>query len=287
MPSSTMPRRSGSSAPIPTLLAASALALAACANDPVYLPGPMMLEAGSTDAMGTLVAATAQHMLPIRLETAKEARTRAMRTTEIGVDVPFVKVGDIEVSVEWTIRNLDLMKPGTVTIQLNGANEVFAYDPTMVILGDPEEDPPAPGLAGDIPLHIDPGATLTGLFREDELREASIDLDQITRANLNPFAATLQVHKNIEFFQPMSPLMPGVEDYVQTPVGDPIPREAFRQLIRVDLVFKPDRPMVMEYTIRVRDPRGIMHELLDAAVTEEPDEITMFAPADFAVSYTP
>jgi hypothetical protein len=275
------------SSPLPLLAAAASLAAAACANDPVYLPGPMMLEAGSTDAMGMLVTASARHMLPIRLETAKEARARAMRTTELGVDVPFVKAGDIEISVEWTIRNLDLMKPGTVTIQVNGANEVFAYDPTLVILGDPEEGPPAPGLAGDIPLHVDPGATLPGLFREDELREASIDLDQITRANLNPFAATLQVHKNIELFQPMTPLMPGVDEYVQTPVGDPIPRETFRQLIRVDLVFKPDRPMVMEYTIRVRDTRGIMHELLDAAVTEAPDEITMFEPADFAVSYTP
>jgi hypothetical protein len=275
------------SSPLPLLAATASLALAACANDPVYLPGPMMLEAGSTDAMGMLVTASAQHMLPIRLETEKEARARAMRTTELGVDVPFVKVGDIEVSVEWTIRNLDLMKPGKATIQLNGANEVFAYNPLLVMLGDPEEDPPPPGLAGDIPLHIEPGATLTGLFREDELREASIDLDQITRANLNPFAAMLQVHKNVESFQPMTPLMPGVEDYVQTPVGDPIPREAFRQLIRVDLIFKPDRPMVMEYTVRVRDTRGVMHELLDAAVTEAPDEITMFEPADFAVAYTP
>jgi hypothetical protein len=104
---------------------------------------------------------------------------------------------------------------------------------------------------------------------------------------LNPFAATLQVHKNIDFFQPMTPLMPGVDGYEQTPTGDPIPREAFRQIIRVDLVFKPDRPMRMDYTIRVRDTRGIMHELLDAAVTAEPDELTMFEPADFAVAYTP
>src|SRR5690606_21349585 len=153
-----------------------------------------------------------------------------------------------EIAVEWTIRNLDEEAPGTATVQLNGANEVFAYDPALVQLGDPDDVPPAPGLEGDIPLHLEPGATIAGLFREDQLREASIDLDQITRANLNPFAATLQVHKHVDFIQPMTALMPGVEDYVQTPVGDPIPREAMRQIIRVDLVFKPDRPMVMEYT---------------------------------------
>ena len=95
------------------------------------------------------------------------------------------------------------------------------------------------------------------------------------------------MHKNIDFFQPMSALMPGVEDYVQTPIGDPIPRAAFRQIIRVDLVFKPDRHMMLDYAIRVRDTRGIMHELLDAAVTAAPDELTVFAPADFAVAYTP
>src|SRR6185295_14395276 len=129
----------------------------------------------------------------------------------------------------WKITNLDAMNEGTVELQLNGANEVFAYDPSMVQLGDPDEVPPAPGLDGDILLHVEAGSTLEGLFREDQLREASIDLDQITRANLNPFAATLQVHKNIDFFQPMSPLMPGVEDYMQTPVGMAIPREAFHQ----------------------------------------------------------
>ena len=263
------------------------LAVTACANDPVYLPGPMSLEAGVDDGTGALTAASVQHMLPIRLETTEEAAERALLTTELGVDVPYVKVGDLEVSVEWTITNLDAMNPGTAEVQLNGANEVFAYDPSMVMLGDPDEVPPAPGLDGDIPLHLEPGGTISGLFREDQLREASIDLDQITRANLNPFAATLQVHKNIDFFQPMSALMPGVEDYQQMPTGDPIPRAAFRQIIRVDLVFKPDRRMVMEYAIRVRDPRGIMHELLDAALVEAPGELTMFAPADFAVAYTP
>lgn len=279
----------GGPAVLAALGATAALTLlgAGCANDPVYLPGAAVLEAGGVDADGMTIVAAAQHVLPIRLEEADEAEERAALAAELGVEVPYVKVGDIEVSVEWTITNLDTEKPGTALVQLNGANEAFAYDPDLIVLGDPDEVPPAPGLEGDIPLHVEPGATISGVFREDQLREASIDLDQITRANLNPFAATLQVHKNVELFQPMTPLMPGVEDYEQTPVGDPIPRAAFRQMIRVDLVFKPDRPMVMEYTIRVRDVRGIMHELLDGAVEEAPGELTAFAPADFAVAFGP
>ena len=268
--------------------AAAALALAAgCANDPVYLPGLLTLEGGGVDADGMQIAATAQHPLPIRLETTEEAELRAARTAELGVEVPYVKLGDIEVSVEWTIQNLDMASAGTALVQLNGANEVFAYDPALIVLGDPDEVPPAPGLEGDIPISVEPGGTVSGLFREDQLREASIDLDQITRANVNPFAARFEVHKNVELLQPLSALMPGVEDYVQTPVGDPIPREAFRQMIRVDLVFRSDRQMRLNYTIRVRDTRDIMHPLLDTAFTEEPGELTMFAPTDFAVAYTP
>ena len=280
---------------VPAVAAAVALA-AGCANDPVYLPGLLTLEGGGVDADGMQIAATAQHPLPIRLETTEEAELRAARTAELGVEVPYVKLGDIEVSVEWTIQNLDMASAGTALVQLNGANEVFAYDPALIVLGDPDEVPPAPGLAGDTPtaddadekyvLDVEAGGTVSGLFREDQLREASIDLDQITRANVNPFAAMLQVHKNAELFQPMSALMPGVEDYVQTPVGDPIPREAFRQMIRVDLVFRSDRQMRLNYTIRVRDTRDIMHPLLDTAFTEVPGELTMFAPADFAVAFT-
>lgn len=284
-PTTTLGGRGGL-AGLAALGAITALA-SGCANDPVYLPGAAVLEAGDVDADGMTVVATAQHVLPIRLEKSKEAAERAELAAELGVEVPYVKVGDIEVSVEWTITNLDTEMPGTAFVQLNGANEAFAYDPDLIVLGDPDEVPPAPGLEGDVPLNVEPGATIRGVFREDQLREASIDLDQITRANLHPFAATLQVHKNVELFQPMTPLMPDVEDYEQMAVGDPIPRAAFRQMIRVDLVFKPDRPMVMEYTIRVRDVRGIMHELLDAAVEEAPGELTAFAPADFAVSFGP
>lgn len=263
----------------------SLIVLGACANDPVYLPGAMRLEAGTAEAPTIAV----QHVLPIRLEKAKEAEERAARTAELGagIEVPYVKLGDIEVSVEWMLTNLDEDEEATALIQLNGANEAFAYNPEMVQLGDPDEVPPAPGLEGDDPLHVLPGGTLGGVFREDQLREVSIDLDQITRANLNPFAATLQVHKNNAAIQPLTAPMPNDPDYVQTPTGAAIPREAFRQLIRIDLVFKPDRPMALDYTIRVRDVRGIMHELLDAAVVDAPGELTMFAPADYAVSFTP
>ncbi len=253
-----------------------------CANDPVYIPSPTNLEAG-VDADGELSVGRSQLALPIDLETAADAATRAARTATLGVDVPYVKLGDVEVSVEWVIKNLEAMD-GDALIQLNGANELFEYNPDLIVLSDDDEAPPTPGLDGDIPIHIPANGLVSGLFREDQVREASIDLDQITRGNVNPFRALLTVSKNVEFFQPLTAYDPAMPEVAQVPTGEPIPREAFRQLIRFDLVFKPTRHMVLEYTVRVRDVRGIVNaQLLDAP----PGELQVFAPQPFTVTPAP
>jgi hypothetical protein len=262
------------------LVAVIGLLLVGCANDPVYIPGPTNLEAGMDD----VAEARSELVLPINLETMEDAETRATRAAELGVEVPYVKLGDIEVSVEWTIKNLE-DRAGVARIELNGANEYFAYDPDLIVLGDPDDAPPAPPLAGNIPIHVSPGGIVSGVFREDQLREASIDLDQITRANVNPFAAMLTINKNsqeIVGYLPYDPEMPGPP--VVDPDATPIPREAFAQLIRIDLVFIPSHHMVLEYAVRIRDLRGIVADrLLDAPAAE----LQAFAPAAFAIGTAP
>ena len=255
--------------------------LAACGNDPVYLPGQMNLEADG----GNIPEAKASLQIPINTETADDAAKRMDREAELNADratpltLPYVKVGDIEVSVEWTIKNLDTANDGLAFVQLNGGNERFFYDPSVLMLSDDPEAPPAPPLDGDIPIHIAAGATLNGLFGEDDVREASIDLVQMSEAGINPYAATLTVSKNAAEIQPLTPYDPLNPDVVQMPVGDPIPREAFAQIVRVDLVFKPTTHMVLDFTVRVRDVRGIVNEkLLDA----DPAELAQFAPAQYA-----
>jgi hypothetical protein len=262
--------------------------LVGCANDPVYIPAPMTMEAGVADMTGTLSEAKASLQLPIKTETATDMMTRAQLATKLApVMVPYVKIGDLEIEIEWTIKNLD-MKPGQAKIELNGANEYFSYDPSIIVL-DPGDDeaPPTPGLAGDGPIDVPAGGEISGLFTEDEVREAAIDLDQITRGNVNPFRATLTISKNAKTFQPMTPPMPAVMDYVQMPVGPAIPREAFAEITRIDLVFKPTTHMVLEYDVRVRDLRGIMHDLLLTAVTDKPAELQTFMPAVYNVTATP
>ena len=260
--------------------------LLGCANDPVYIPGPQNLEAGMDDGAGGVVAeARAQLVLPINTETMEDAMARGARAAALGVEVPYVKLGDIEVSVEWTVKNLEPTE-GTFFIELNGANEFFEYDPDLIVIGDPDDAPPAPPLEGRIPLHIGPDETQDGLFREDQVKEASIDLDQITRANVNPFAATLTINKQtqqIVAYLPYDPAMPDAPPMVD-PAATPIPREAFAQMIRYDLVFAPSHHMVLEYAIRIRDIRGIVNErLLEAPA----NELTVFAPMVYAVGVPP
>lgn len=259
---------------------------AGCGNDPVYLPGSTNLEAGMDDGAGGVIGeAKAQLVLPIETETPEDAEARAARAAELGIEVPYVKVGDLEVSVEWTIKNLDPVD-GTALVELDGATELFAYDPDLIVLSTDDEAPPTPGLAGNIPIHVPANGTVSGLFREDELREASIDLDQITRANVNPFAATLTVNKNDDAIQPLLPFDPEMPDVppMPDPAATPIPREAFAQIIRVDLVFAPTTHMVLDYAVRVRDVRGIVHDDLRAAPAEE---LQGFDPAPFAVMAAP
>lgn len=265
------------------LLVACVVGFAACANDPLYLQSPTTMEAGTDNGSGGLTQANSSLMLSIKPETSTDAATRMALANQLGVMVPYVKVGDIDIEVEFTIHNLDTM-PGQAKVDLNGANEFFVYDPTMIVL-DPGDDeaPPTPPLAGDIPIDVPPGGSVDGVFREDQLLEASIDCDQVTRGHVNPFAAVLKINKNDTSFQPLSnyipPAMVGAMPPMQTPVGPPVPRAAFAEIIRVDLVFKPDTHMTLDYTVRVRDHRGIV----DLKGVDSPmAEVVQFMPAAYA-----
>jgi hypothetical protein len=254
------------------------------ANDPVYIQAPMTMEAGVSDPanMGMLSQAKASLQLPIKTETAADKKARDALSAKLApIQVPYVKVGDLELDVEWTIKNLDT-KPGQVKIQLNGASEFFSYDPSIINLNPPDAEDPlkTPGLTGDIPIAVPAGGTVSGLFTEDDLREASIDLDQVTRGNVDPFFAVQTASKNALSFQPMTPpVVDAAGKITQSPMGPPVLREAFAEMVRIDLVFKPDRHMTLSFNVRVRDLRGIMHDMLLSA---KPAELQRFDPMPYA-----
>ncbi|CAN5809807.1 hypothetical protein BH11MYX2_BH11MYX2_14440 [soil metagenome] len=262
----------------------SALALVAfgaCANDPIYIDPDDGIVAGlETDMEGEPVPGTASFLLPIHTERASDIDDRtslqADITTQYGADVvvPYVRVGNLEVSVEWTIENRS-DKDGQATIEINGANQFYDYDPKMVILSTDREAPKTPGLSGDIPIDVPAGTIVNGLFTEDDMRETSIDLDQITRGHVNPFRARLTISKNIDEFAQLSDVMfvttdEGMEAAPQTETGVKFPRSVFAQMLRFDFVFSANQEMVLRYDIRVRDVRGkVIHDKLRSAPMAE------------------
>jgi len=251
----------GCGLPVAACLLLCLPAAPACVDDPVYVQPAASLE---VIADGEEAAATAQLTLPIRIESDSEAAERAERAAELGVQVPFVTRDDLDLSVEWTIKNLD-PESGAARIQLNGANELFAYLPGAFVV-DPEEEEAPPPLSGDIPLDIPGSGERSGVFQEDLLAEASLDLELIARGGASPFAALLAVNESIDEI---------------AGAGGVIPAGAFASLVRFDLVFLADRHMVLEFAVRVRDHRD--PPLLHDALADAPlDELTAFAPADFA-----
>lgn len=247
---------------------------AACSEDPRYLAPEEALEAnapGSDDGTGNPIAeVTTQIVLPVRLEKASEASDRADLAAELGTMVPYVTRDDLDIELEWTIRNLS-DQPGTARILVNGANEYFAYIPENFIV-DPDEEEPPPPLAGDIPTPVAEQSTVSGVFREDQLAEAALDLELITRGNVNPYTALLEVDEDLEV--------------LDDGAGLQIPVEDTANLIRLDITFTADQHMIMEYAIRVRDHRrpNLIH---DQGLAADPGELTAFAPADFVPVLTP
>jgi hypothetical protein len=271
----------------------AALLAIGCTNEPQYVPcAPMGTAAPADtcrivpvpDADGNLVGIGSLHV-PVKPEGDWKASDRNRRMElQMDVDpsgaieVPIYRLEHYDLSVEWRVTNTS-SSPGEFRVDLDGANELFAYDPAAIMVAD-EDDPPAPPLAGDIPIDIDAGASYEGVFREDQLREAAIDLDQITRGNVNPFAATLTISKNATSFQPVTPYDPATESG-GAPDGPAIPEAAFRQLVRVDIRFRPDRDMVLEYTLRVREHTEVIHEM---GLNAPADELEIIDPPVYAAS---
>jgi len=244
-----------------------------CTNEPQYVQcAPMgaaamdvcSLEGGTDDGMGMLTEAKGSVHIPVKPEADwkkadRDERVDLQATVDPAIVVPVYRLEHYDISVEWTVTNLT-NSPSQFRVDLNGANEEFTYDPSLIIL-DPTDDeaPPTPPLAGNIPIDIAANGVVSGTFREDQLVEAAIDLDQISRGNVNPFRAMLTTSRHDDAFQPVTPY-----NYIDMTGGDPtgpaVPSIAWRQLIRIDIVFKPRAQMKIDFNVRVREHKDVIHE---------------------------
>jgi hypothetical protein len=223
-------------------------ALAACGcNDPVYLSETAPIE-NAPGAMGGFDPATALYVLPVRRPTQKERQALGKLQQQLMLpdNVPWTQARDFDIQIEWSVKNVDTTE-STVIVSCDGGNEFGDYVPSMYI--DPnanvEDQAPPPNLLTTEPLVVKAGATVTGVFREDDFHESAIDLEAITRypSGGDALATPFMV---IEHRSQVSQI--GLE---AVPLHDVTPAH-----VRYQLTVAADAHVIMDYSVRVRDHNG-------------------------------
>src|SRR5579862_4338209 len=153
------------------LIVIAGLAIGACADDPRYLDPQQNLEVGADPTMQGMPA-MGSLTLPIRLPNMQDVNeAAALQMANPNIMIPYVRVGDIAVEVEWKVKNLT-DTDATAFVMLNGANEYFAYVPGAFVDPNAVEPPPAPpSLSGGAPVHVAANGTASGSFTEQETKE--------------------------------------------------------------------------------------------------------------------
>jgi hypothetical protein len=134
----------------------------------------------------------------------------------------------------------------TAFFTLLGGNEFGDYQPMLFI--DPTkpigDQAPPPPLLGSAPIPLEAHEVKNGFFREDEIHEASIDLEAITRyPSADAMATPFEV---IEHLSSASTV--GLEN---VPQNDVTP-----SMVRFQFALSADGLVVVDYSVRVRDHSG-------------------------------
>jgi hypothetical protein len=218
--------------------------LAGC-NNPTYMPMNRALETRADPMGGGYTADTDLWVLPVRLPTMIESQKLVDLQTQLMLPdaVPWVQTADFDVEITWSLKNLDDQE-NIAYVKMVGGNEFGDYDPMQYI--DPranvEDQQPPPVLLGGSPVHLAANEVVTGVFREDQIHEESIDLEAITRypSADGPMATPFEV---IEHLSTTS--MVGLEGI---PPGDVTPLWC-RYTITLDSMGH----VAMDYSVRARD----------------------------------
>ncbi|MGZ3441749.1 MAG: hypothetical protein ACXVDD_19650 [Polyangia bacterium] len=244
-----------------------ALAAFGC-NDPTYLAEKAPIETQAAMMGGGFAPATDLYVLPVRQPTQAErqALQKLQQQLMLPDAVPWAQARDFDIEVQWSVHNLDTMK-STVIVSLDGGNEFGDYVPGAYI--DPnanaENQVVPPDLLTSEPLVVEAGATITGVFREDDLQESALDLEAITRfpsggdAMATPFMA-------IEHRSNVSQI--GLEGI---PLNDVTPAH-----VRYQINVVADGHVVLDYSVRVRDHNGKLAKPTDKNLYVNP--AAMLAP---------
>ncbi|MEP6654703.1 MAG: hypothetical protein ABJA82_15175 [Myxococcales bacterium] len=237
--------------------------VASChSNDPVYFPADMVLE---SDGMGTPVQATVP--LKFRAPTATEQAQLDAMTNILGYPAPWLRQDRVRLEVKYTITNTG-SDDGIFSLFVDGATEFtrFDYQAVAAAFDAVNEDPPPVGLIQppNQPV-LKPGQVYQGLVREDDFREASLDLDAMGRF-MAPFVSVLINRSEVN---------PVGLDMVPTHLSPP-QQWILPALWEVTVRFNANQPMTGQFMVRVRDADGLLWENGDNEFSPAP---TTFTPA--------
>lgn len=239
------------------------LPLGACgANAPTYFPAGATLEAGGDDLPGDVSGTVA---VTFRTPTETEQRQRQQLTDQLGFEVPRLRGDRVHVEVRYTVKNVS-SEEGTFYLRLDGASEFYRYDQAAVAAAFEQngEDPITLGLIQTVPQTLAPGQVYQGIVREDDFREAALDLDAMGRW-MAPFASMLINRSEV------NPGWPACAP-AQACIGmEMVPPNLIRPALwEVTVHFLPSVHMSLTFLVRVRDDDQMLWQAGDEAFVPEP-----------------
>jgi hypothetical protein len=249
------------------LTALATLTLSACQelNAPLYFKGPLIEAQGGEDP-----PPTSGMSLRFRdpSDKEREALQRQADALGYGMDVPWVSRDKVHIELLYKVTNTS-GDNGVFNVLVDGATEYTKYDYKIVsdaiAMGDPDEAVFFP-LMQTMKRDLAAGQSYSGILREDDFDEGSLDIDALGR--------WLDA-------DPASPTFAGVliNDSDVNPVGLNLvpPNLVVPALIEINVNLQTDVAMTCEYVVRVRDDDDrLLHNDSDSLYQTSP---TLFQPA--------
>jgi hypothetical protein len=179
--------------------------------------------------------------------------------------LPWLRRGDIEIQIDYTLSNLSLEDTVELTVTANGLNEFHEYNPGVRIVDD---DLVVDFAGWERLIRLAPGERRSGTIREEHLDEIAVDL--ATVVNGVPNANQIVHPQNHSAVDARSQLF--IPDVIPALTG-----------VRVGMRVETDEgatapPIVMELVVRVRDVRRVLSPR-DVEPWVPPTPV-LFGPAD-------
>ncbi|MEC7524231.1 MAG: hypothetical protein VYE22_30395 [Myxococcota bacterium] len=178
--------------------------------------------------------------------------------------LPWLRRGDLEIQVDFTLSNLSPDSRVTAGVVLNGINEFHEYNPGVQVVDDELQ---IDFSQWERTYRLAPGERISGTIREEEIDEIAVDLASVVNMAPNP--------NQIVYFENQS----ANDRRSQMYIPDAIPALSG---LRVGIRSEAPVPVLLEFTLRVRDRRGVLVQGDDEPW--EAPQPALFGPADAAAA---